>query len=131
MPVVPRSQTTSVMPQVGGGSAFDNPLVLAAATLAGRQMSEMGEAIQSSAPGVSEAADAAYALARSARDKAETMVALEGSNELQGTVANLSDPVTGYKPLSGGDADKGINGWSLTDHYLSVFDKAGRISRRS
>ena len=123
MPVVPRPQNTSVMPQVGRVAAFDNPLAMAAATLAGRQISELGEAIQSSAPGVSEAADAAYALARSAKDKAETMVALDGSNTLQGIVAKLSNPQTGYRSLLGADAVKGINGWSLTDHYLSVFDK--------
>ncbi|MBW8733777.1 MAG: hypothetical protein JF571_05630 [Asticcacaulis sp.] len=58
-----------------------------------------------------------------ARDEAETMVALDGSNRLQGMVANLSDPQTGYRSLLGADAVKGIDGGSLTDHYLSVFDR--------
>jgi len=63
-----------------------------------------------------------YALA--AKDRAETTVALDATNQLQGLRFNLSNPDTGYRSLLGGDSVKGIDGQALTGHYLSLFDQS-------
>ncbi len=65
----------------------------------------------------------ADAFARAAMDRAETTVALDATNQLQGLRVGLSDPDTGYRSLLGGDAVKGIDGQALTGHYLSLFDQ--------
>ena len=67
--------------------------------------------------------NAADAYARAAKDRAETTVALDATNQLQGLRSDLSNPDTGYRSLLGGDAVKGIDGQALTGHYLSLFDQ--------
>jgi len=66
---------------------------------------------------------AANAYARAARDQAETTVALDATNQLQGLKLGLSNPDTGYRSLLGGDAVRRIDGQALTGHYLSLFDQ--------
>jgi len=65
----------------------------------------------------------ADAFARAAKDRAETTVALDATNQLQGLRFDLSNPDRGYKSLLGGDAVRGIDGQALTGHYLSLFDQ--------
>jgi muramidase (phage lysozyme) len=67
--------------------------------------------------------NAADAFAQAAKDRAETTVALDATNQLQGLKSDLSNPDTGYKSLLGGDAVKGIDGQALAGHYLSLFDQ--------
>ncbi|WP_443749380.1 hypothetical protein [Asticcacaulis solisilvae] len=62
---------------------------------------------------------AADAYARAAKGRAETTVALDATNHLQGLRFGLSNPDTGYRSLLGGDAVKGIDGQALSGHYLS------------
>ncbi|WP_443747244.1 hypothetical protein [Asticcacaulis solisilvae] len=61
--------------------------------------------------------------AQGVRDRAETTVALDATNQLQGLRFGLSNPDTGYRSLLGGDAVKGIGGQALTGYYLSLFDQ--------
>jgi len=65
----------------------------------------------------------ADAFVQAAKDRAETTVALDATNQLQGLRFDLSNPDTGYRSLLGGDAVRGIEGQALTGHYLSLFDQ--------
>jgi len=112
MPVVPRPQTMSVMPSVSSGGGFANPLSVDAATLPGRQISQLGEAIQS-------AAHVAEVVGRAEKDRvekerAEATVALDGTNRLQQMGFDLADPDKVFPR---------VNDWSKTDQALSEFDK--------
>ncbi len=67
---------------------------------------------------------AADVFARAAKERAETTVALDATNQLQGLQFGLSNPDTGYRSLLGGDAVKGIDGQALTgqEGYLVEAD---------
>ena len=108
MPVVRRPQNFSVMPSVSSGGTVSNPMSMDAATLPGRQISALGEAIQSSGAQMSDM------FAKAAKEKAETTVALDGSNKLTQMRFDLADPNKVFP---------GVNDWSKTDHALSEFDK--------
>jgi len=54
------------------------------------------------------------------------VAAMDGANELLRLKNLLSHPVVGYGSLTGRIAAGGVPGFSLTDHYLSVFDEGAK-----
>lgn len=61
-----------------------------------------------------------------ASPEAAAATALDGANELLRFGALLSHPVVGYASHTGSIAAGGVPGFSLADHYLSLFDRSAK-----
>jgi len=55
-----------------------------------------------------------------------TVTAIDGAKELMSLTHLLSHPMVGYHSVTGNIAAGGIPGFSLVDHYLSVFDDGAK-----
>ncbi len=119
MPVVPKPENFSVMPQMSSGGGFRNPMSEGMATLPGQQIAAMGAAIQRSG------AEFGHMFAQIQDDVNNTRVQ-EAQTEAMGVINGLTTNKdrTGYADKSGKDALPGPDGKAQSEIYGKQYDDA-------